>query len=611
MSFEPAAANQTSTNPWVGSAPSSGEFSTGQDQGNHREVTVGRDQTGATTQPAAKDAVKSQGGGQDSKSPPPYYPSREQLIEDVQKDPSKFNLPPGMPPAAFAQQYFNEFVAKLACKDPFAADAQGNQLPYDPKNAGKVWSPQEKEMLQKWGYNPEVPKGNIVDDNNKSGLYGLRIEPLKGSGAPPIVAFRGTEPGAGPQDLQSDLGGKYVGQSQYEGNLQQINERLSRPGDKNVDVVGYSLGGALAQKYAVEHAQQVGQLSTFQAPGIGQGDADRFKEANADGHIDVNHFYNDADIVHRAGAAKLDGSFHQVKNPNFSATDKATLKPHLTSIITNSNADFQGAVGQNNIQTYDSDPQKDRGFLEGARRTLGPAASGFLGGAYAPVVSGAGDIGQGFSDAKRGGSEIAHGVGDLLHHPLAGLGEIGHGLLNTATGVGEGFLGAAKIGGGLLAGVGGAGAAVLKQGAGLIGQGWDGAKNLASKAWDGTKNLASNAWEGTKNVASNAWDGTKNLASKAWDGTKNLASSAWDGTKNLASNAWDGTKNVASNAWDGTKNLASKGWDGAKNLASSAGNAVANTASTIKNAAGNALSSTGKAISNGASAVKKFLRLPW
>jgi hypothetical protein len=556
MSFESAAANQTGANPWVGSAPSSAQFDTGQNQGSHSEVTVGRDQTGATTQPAAKDAVKGQGGGQDSKSPPPYYPTREQLIQDVQKDPSKFNLPPGMPPAAFAQQYFNEFVAKLACKQPYATDAQGNQMPYDPKHAGQVWSPQEKEMLQKWGYNPEVPKGNIVDDNNKSGLYGLRIEPLKGSEAPPIVAFRGTEPAAGPQDLQSDLGGKYVGQSQYEGNLQAINERLSRPGDKNVDVVGYSLGGALAQKYAVEHAQQVGQLSTFQAPGISQKDADRFKQENADGHIDVNHFYNDADIVHRAGAAKLDGSFHQVKNPNWGAKDIATLKPHLSSILSNSNADFEGAVGQNNIHTYSSDPQKDRGLLEGARRVLGPAASGFLGGAYAPVVGGVGDIGKGFGDAKQGGSEIKKGVGDLLHHPLTGLGEIGHGLLNTATGVGEGFVGAAKIGGGLLAGAGGAGAALLQQGAGLVGKGWDGAKNLAAKGWDGAKNLAGNA-----------------------------ASAVGTGVSNFV--------------------------HGAQDKLTGAGHAIASTASNIKNAAGTALSNTGHAISNGASAVKKFLHLPW
>ena len=84
MSFESAAANQTSTNPWAGAAASTGQFDTGQGQGNHSEVTVGRDQTGAATQPAAKDAVKNQGGGQDSKSPPPYYPTREELIADVQ-----------------------------------------------------------------------------------------------------------------------------------------------------------------------------------------------------------------------------------------------------------------------------------------------------------------------------------------------------------------------------------------------------------------------------------------------------------------------------------------------------------------------------------------------
>lgn len=532
-----ASPGQSSADPWGGSTtsydPSAAPAGYAQ-QGNHNEVTVGKDHSGAAGQPAAKDAVKNPGGGQDN-SPPPYYPSREELIRDVQNDPKRFNVPPGMPPAAFAQQYFNEFVAKLACKQPYATDPQGNQLPYDPKQAGKVWSPQEKAMLQKWGYNPDVPKGNIVDDNNKSGLYGLRIEPLKGSGAPPIVAFRGTEPGAGPQDLQSDLGGRYVGQSQYEGNLQQINERLSRPGDKNVDVVGYSLGGALAQKYAVEHAQQVGQLSTFQAPGISQEDASRFRQANADHHIDVNHFYNDADFVHRAGAAKLDGNFIQVQNPNWGAKDIATLRPHLSSILSNSNADFEGAVGSNNIHTYTSDPQKDRGILEGARRVLGPAASGFLGGAYRPVVGGVGDIGTGFSDAKKGGSELLHGAGDLFHNPLKGLGEIGHGLFDTAKGVGEGFGGAAKIAGGLVAGVGGAGKAVLQQGAGLVSKGWDGAKTLASNAAQSIGTGVSNFVHGAGDKLASAEHAIANTASKIGSGVSSALSKTGNAISNGAS----------------------------------------------------------------------------
>ncbi len=519
-----ASPTQSGTDPWGGASSGYGAGASAgySQQGDHNQVTVGNGQGGAEAQ-AAKDVVKNQGGGQPN-SPPPYYPSREELIRDVQTNPSRFNVPPGMQPAAFAQQYFNEFVAKLAGKQPYATDAQGNQQPYDPKQAGQVWTPQERDMLQRWGYNPDVPRGNIVDDNKNSGLYGLRIEPLKGSGAPPIVAFRGTEPGAGPQDLQSDLGGRYVGQSQYEGNLAAINQRLSRPGDRNVDVVGYSLGGALAQKYAVEHAQQVGQLSTFQAPGISSEDAARFRQSNADHHIDVNHFYNDADIVHRAGAAKLDGNFTQVKNPNWGAKDIATLHPHLSSILANSNADFEGAVGANNIHTYTSDPQKDRGAFEGARRLLGPAASGFLGGAYNPIVNGVGGIGQGFSDAKKGGSEVLHGAGDLFRNPLKGLGEIGHGLWDTAKGVGEGFGGAAQIGGGLLAGIGGAGKAVLQQGAGLVQKGWNGAKNLASSAATSIGNGVSNFVHGAQDTISSAGHAIANTASSIKNGVGNALS---------------------------------------------------------------------------------------
>jgi pimeloyl-ACP methyl ester carboxylesterase len=543
---------QSGSNLWTSASGSSSMGQSGQTGqsaqtgATQNEVKIGAGQTQGNGQTSAKDAVKNQGSPTDP-SPAQYYPSRDELMADLKKNPGKYNVPPGMPPAEFAQQYFNEFVAKLVGKQPYAMDDKGNPLPYDDKQSKQVWTPQEKEMLSKWGYNPEVPKGNIADDNSKSGLYGLRIDPAKGSNAPPIVAFRGTEPMAGPQDLQSDLGGKYVGQSQYEGNRQMIEQRLSRPGDKNVDVVGYSLGGALAQKYTADHAQQVGQLSTFQAPGIDKADADKFKAANADHHIDVNHFYNDADIVHRAGAEKLDGSFHQVKNPTWGLKDVLTLHPHLSSIICNSNADFEGAVGQQNIKTYAQDPQKDRPFAEGARRLLGPAASSFLGQAYQPLMNGVGEVGQGFGDAKKGVSELKQGGSDLLHHPLTALGELGHGIGDTAHGVHEGWDGLKTIKGGLSAGWNAAKTTAVQTGANLLHQGWDGAKTMAT-------NAISNTGQAIKNGASN------------------LAHSA-------------------------------------ENKIVGAGQSIANTASNVTHAAGNALSNTGHAISSGFGAAKKFLHL--
>src|SRR4051812_43195637 len=102
---------QSTSNLWGGSSPGGGAFGTGGfDYGQtglaqpayQNEVTVGKNSSGGS---AAQAAVTNQ-ATPNAKSPPPYYPSRDELLRDIQKDPSKFNVPPNMPADQFAQQYF-------------------------------------------------------------------------------------------------------------------------------------------------------------------------------------------------------------------------------------------------------------------------------------------------------------------------------------------------------------------------------------------------------------------------------------------------------------------------------------------------------------------------
>ena len=75
------------------------------------------------------------------------------------------------------------------------------------------------------------------------------------------------------------------------------------PGQK-LEVTGHSLGGALAQKAAAEHAASIGAVTTFQAPGVDAADAAKFNANKADGVKAVS--YTHLDVYKRQGQQRGD-----------------------------------------------------------------------------------------------------------------------------------------------------------------------------------------------------------------------------------------------------------------------------------------------------------------
>lgn len=463
-------------------------------------------------------------------------PTRAELMAN----PKKYGMPDGMNAAQFANQYADEYLAKLAYKDPTAkAD--------DPNAPAPGYSNADKKFLSDWGY-----KFSTDVRDAKSGLYVAKFDPVDPkSGIAPVVAFRGTEGGSPDtretlKDVQADASYSYIGQNQYESKKAEIAALFQDKNGQKVDVTGHSLGGALAQKAVVDNMARTRGLTTFQAPGILQTDADKFAQENKKYGIDVNHHYVTTDLVHRAGEAKLGGNFweHTLNddkgNPLKGPDQLGGIKlPHSIDDIKRDLAlgkDIGAGIGTSHtthdllggsnqtITKHATDPQTDRAKWEGLRKEAGKrinSTNAFdvaqdvlnakqhlnnVGGAWQAGKDQAGQAwNQGVAGAKDGVSEAGHGFSDLAHlNVKKGLSEIGHGLgsgVGNLVGGGWGFaknlFGGAKNAGGELLDAGGdaiQAAKDLKNGAGgiknLVKEGVGFVKDHKSEILGSAKDLA-------------------------------------------------------------------------------------------------------------------------
>jgi hypothetical protein len=142
-----------------------------------------------------------------------------------------------------------------------------------------------------------------------SGFYALG---LKSPDAAPILVFRGTELTLNRflPDLFADFDSNGVGYRQFEPNRGKVGDwvrMISTSGP--VTITGHSLGGALTQWFAADltsQAQRLGEVVTFNSPGIGRSFADLFR---VDLTLGATHYVVNGDIVSMAGEAFLKGRY--------------------------------------------------------------------------------------------------------------------------------------------------------------------------------------------------------------------------------------------------------------------------------------------------------------
>lgn len=160
-------------------------------------------------------------------------------------------------------------------------------------------TPTDEKLLERWGY-----ESDPIHVHGRRGFSMMLFKPLPGSDRTPVVAFRGTEP-TDLGDLVSDMD-MSIGRDQYQENHDLIETIVKEAGGK-VDMVGHSLGAALAQHAAVEHHDLVRNVVGFQSPGVSYAEARAFRNLDPETRPRVRFHLSANDAVDNGGASRLPG----------------------------------------------------------------------------------------------------------------------------------------------------------------------------------------------------------------------------------------------------------------------------------------------------------------
>ena len=172
------------------------------------------------------------------------------------------------------------------------------------KDEDKVYS-NNRSYYQPYNYHL---LGNPIE-NSGTGFYaiGLISNDLN-DGRPPVLVFRGTNPTEA-EDLRDDLNINGIGRKQFDNAKLAIRDWLDFAYQKTKikpDVIGHSLGGALAQRTAGEFTDKIGKVVTFNSPGIGADNVRDF-ENRGGRNLKVVHYITAGDPVSFGGEKFLPG----------------------------------------------------------------------------------------------------------------------------------------------------------------------------------------------------------------------------------------------------------------------------------------------------------------
>ncbi|WP_445308087.1 calcium-binding protein [Microcoleus vaginatus] len=128
---------------------------------------------------------------------------------------------------------------------------------------------------------------------------------------PPVLVVRGTD---SPVDDLANADQRGAGFNQFEANKQALGNWLTQisqdtaknPSRLPPDLLGHSLGGAITQLAATEFTSTIGDVVTFNSPGVDQNTVNTFKQKVGAGK-NVTHYIVSGDFVSLGGEAFLPG----------------------------------------------------------------------------------------------------------------------------------------------------------------------------------------------------------------------------------------------------------------------------------------------------------------
>jgi Ca2+-binding RTX toxin-like protein len=155
-----------------------------------------------------------------------------------------------------------------------------------------------------------------------TGFFAIGLVPVSAQLQSPILAIRGTEANS-PADIYADTDPRGVGYNQFKANYDiegkdDIKDWLDQFISKNKlpDLVGHSLGGALAQTVAANYTYEggsIGELVTFNSPAIDDEIANLFKSEKSNS---VTHYIVSGDLFSLAGEEFLPGNVYLLSYPS-------------------------------------------------------------------------------------------------------------------------------------------------------------------------------------------------------------------------------------------------------------------------------------------------------
>jgi hypothetical protein len=195
------------------------------------------------------------------------------------------------------------------------AEIPNQDIIYEQLAHGAAYGKFNQAQLFEWGYMPLI---HVVRQNNSTGVAVVAVVPRKclpaeqallvrmhGRALRPVVAFRGS---ADAVNWKDDASIQRVGAAAFAAHQDEFQCHIASlagaSADGKVDLVGHSLGGALAQMAAT--LGNAGRIVTFQAPGIGAEMVDQIPD-----DVTSTHHRARNDVVPWAGGAHSEGRTYE------------------------------------------------------------------------------------------------------------------------------------------------------------------------------------------------------------------------------------------------------------------------------------------------------------
>lgn len=137
-----------------------------------------------------------------------------------------------------------------------------------------------------------------------TGFQALGLTSLD-SQKPPVLVFRGTDE---PIDDLANSDPRGIGSNQFLANREAIAAWLAQfsTAPLKPDIVAHSMGGAIAQLTAADLTNQIGNVVTFNSPGVSNSTVEQFQQKNITKN--VTHYIVNGDLVSLGGQGYIPGS---------------------------------------------------------------------------------------------------------------------------------------------------------------------------------------------------------------------------------------------------------------------------------------------------------------